>query len=249
MEAKEKRAEREAAAEERMLQAERKTAAEERKLHAEWEAAAEEKRAEREAEERRLLAKCEAEERKAAMELERLKLELEAKRLETAARPAGIAEEVVRRSARIARSPELSAFVDGRDDLDNYLLRFERYATVAGWEKEAWATQLSPLLSGRALEVYSRLSQDESIDYERLKLALLKRYDFTEFGYRRKFLDAKPEGQESPGQFVVRLKNYLTKWVKLAKAEESFDGVVELSSAKSLVQLGNNFVREAEGCR
>ena len=34
---------------------------------------------------------------------------------------------------------------------------------------------------GRALEVFSRLSQDEAMDYERLKLALLKRYDFTEF--------------------------------------------------------------------
>ena len=127
----------------------------------------------------------EAEERKAAMELEWLKLELEAKRLETTARPARIAEEVVRRSAGIAQSPELPAFVDGRDDLDNYLLRFEKYATVACWEKEAWATQLSPLLSSRALEVYSRLSQDEAMDYERLKLTLLKRYDFTEFGYRR----------------------------------------------------------------
>ena len=111
---------------------------------------------------------------------------------------------------------------------DNYLLRFERFATVAGWEKEAWATQLSPLLSGRALEVNSSLSQDETMDYERLKLTLLKRYDFTEFGYRRRFRDAKPEEQESPGQFIVRLKNYLIKWVKLAKVEESFDGVVEL---------------------
>ena len=128
--------------------------------------------------------RAEAEEKKVAMELERLKLELEPKRLETAARPAAIAEEVVQRSARIARSPELPAFVDGRDDLDNYLLRFERYATVAGWEKEAWSTQLSPLLSGHALEVYLRLSQDEAMDYERLKVALLKRYDFTEFGYR-----------------------------------------------------------------
>ena len=221
----------EAAAEERRLQAERE--AEEQRAERE----AEEKRAERDAEEKRAereaaaeeeRAEREAEETKAAMELEWLKLELEAKRLEIAARPAGIAEEVVRRSARIARSPELPAFVDGRDDLDNYFLQFERYATVAGWEKEAWATQLSPLFSGRALEVYSRLSQDKAMDYERLKLALLKRYDFREFGYRRRFRDAKAEGQESPGQFIVRLKNYLTKWIKLAKVEESFNRVVEL---------------------
>ena len=226
---------RETATKERSLQAEREAAVEKRRLQAEREAEerraereAEEKRAEREAEERKLHAKREAEKRKASMGLERLKLELEAKRLETAARPAGIAEKVIRRSARIARSPQLPAFVDGRDDLDNYLLRFERYPTVARWEKEAWATQLSTLLSGRALEVYSRLSQDKAMDYERLKLVLLKRYDFTEFGYRRRFRDAKPEGQESPSQFIVRLKNYLTKWVKLAKVEESFDGVVEL---------------------
>ena len=106
----------------------------------------EEKRAKREAEKRKLLAEREAKERKAAMELERLKLELEAKRLETAARPPGITKEVVLQSARIERSPELPAFVEDRDDLDNYLLRFERYATVEGWEKETWATQLSPLL-------------------------------------------------------------------------------------------------------
>ena len=97
-------AKREAAAEERRLQAEREIAAEERTAEGE----VEERRAEREAEERILLAKHKAEERKADMELERLKLEL-----------------------------ELPAFVNGRDDLDNYLLRFERYATVAGWEKEA----------------------------------------------------------------------------------------------------------------
>ena len=46
---------------------------------------------------------------------------------------------------------------------------------------------------------------------DRLKLALLKRYDSTEFGYRKRFRKAKPESQESPGQFMVRLNNYFTK--------------------------------------
>ena len=58
--------------------------------------------------------------------------------------------------------------------------------------------QLSPLLSGRALEVYSRSSQEDAMSYDRLKLALLKRYDFMEWGYRKRFREAKPEGQESP---------------------------------------------------
>ena len=96
------------------------------------------------------LRRIEAEEKKAVMELERARLEFESKDGERENR--SNAAEEIRRSVRIARSPELSAFVDGRDDLDNYLLRFERYATVARWEKDSWAAQPSPLLSGRALE-------------------------------------------------------------------------------------------------
>ena len=117
----------------------------------------------------------------------------------------------------IARSPELTAFVNGKDDLDNYLLRFERYATVKRWKKDSWVTQLSPLLSGRALEVHSRLSREDAMSYDRPKLAFLKRYDITEFGYRKRFREARLKGQESPGQFMVRLKNYFTKWMELSK--------------------------------
>ena len=57
----------------------------------------------------------------------------------------------------------------------------------------------------------------------------MKRYDFTDFGYRKRFREAKPEGQESPGQFMVRLQIYFTKWIELSKVEKSFDGAVELT--------------------
>ena len=46
------------------------------------------------------------------------------------------------------KTPVLPGFVDGKDNLDSYLLRFERYATVAGGKRSDWATCLSPLLSG-----------------------------------------------------------------------------------------------------
>ena len=85
------------------------------------------------------------------------------------------------------RTPLLPSFVDGKDNLDEYLLRFERYASVAKWNRSAWATQLSRLLAGKAVEVYSRLSPEEAMDYKRLKVALLERCDFTERKYHEKF--------------------------------------------------------------
>ena len=72
-----------------------------------------------------------------------------------------------------AKTPKLPSFVDGRDDLDAYLQRFERFATNAKWEKTGWATKLSALLSGRALDVYSRLSEEAAVDYDQVKLALI----------------------------------------------------------------------------
>ena len=56
------------------------------------------------------------------------------------------------------KAPKLPSFVDDTDDLDAYLLRFERFADTAKWEKTGWASKLSALLSGQALEVYSSLS-------------------------------------------------------------------------------------------
>ena len=66
------------------------------------------------------------------------------------------------------------------------------------------------------------------MDYERLKVALLERYDFTERGYREKFRKARPEGHESPSQFIFRLRNYFPKWVELAEVEQTFMVVVDL---------------------
>ena len=127
-----------------------------------------------------------------------------------------------------AKAPKLPSFVDGKDDLDAYLQRFERFAETAKWKKDGWASKLSALLSGRALEVYSRLSEDAAKDYDRVKIVLMKRYDLTEDGYRRKFRASKPEVDESPEQFIVRLDRYLLRWLELSNTARSFDGLKDL---------------------
>ena len=72
------------------------------------------------------------------------------------------------------KGPKLPTFVDGTDDLDSYLQRFERYARINNWDRADWAVSLSVLLIGRALDVYSRQSDEAAIDYDQLKTALLK---------------------------------------------------------------------------
>ena len=85
------------------------------------------------------------------------------------------------------KTPKLPKFIDGTDAIDSYLQRFERLARTNNWTEDTWAVSLSVLLTGKALDVYSRLSEEEAISYVHLKEALLKRYNLTEEGYRNKF--------------------------------------------------------------
>ena len=71
-----------------------------------------------------------------------------------------------------AKSPKLPSVIDEKDELDSYLLGFESYPENAIWEKDTWAIKLSALLTGRAMDVYTRMSDTDSSDYDKLKKAL-----------------------------------------------------------------------------
>jgi len=60
---------------------------------------------------------------------------------------------------------------------------------------------------GRALDVYSRMPPEQASDFERLKDALLKRYQLSADGFKKRFRSAKPEAGETPSQFLIRLDN------------------------------------------
>ena len=74
------------------------------------------------------------------------------------------------------------------------------------------------------------MSNKDDNDCNKLKKApLLTRYSFTEDGYRRRFRDVKQETDETQNQFVVRLKNYLAKWLKRSGSSPgNFDALVDL---------------------
>ena len=132
-----------------------------------------------------------------------------------------------RDSITIPQAPQLPMFVDGTDDMNSFLERFERIAKIQGWESENWAIMLSTLLSGTALDVYARLSSADAMNYKLVKMALLKRYNMTEEGFRSKFRSARPQKGENPSQFITRIRCYLNHWIDMAEIK-SFDAFKDL---------------------
>ena len=105
-----------------------------------------------------------------------------------------------------------------------------------------WAIKLSALLTGTAMEVYTRMSDTDASDYDKLKKALLTRYNHTKDGNSKRFREATPETEETPDQFVIRLnsidvknmhphrtENYLAKLLLLSRGNpQNFDALVDL---------------------
>ena len=156
--------------------------------------------------------------------LKKIEAEVELKKIEaeTTSHPWGPKEK-----SSNPRSPKLPYFDEHTDKMDSYLTRFESYALSNKWDPSMWASYLSALLKGRALEVFVRLNRDDQSDYGQIKEALLTNFDLTERSFRKKFRDCRPEKAETFRQFSGRLASYLDKWLGLAKVEKTYEAVCD----------------------
>lgn len=102
-------------------------------------------------------------------------------------------------------------FEEGQDP-DVLLKSFEKIAGLQKWDKSQWAVRLVPMLSGKALKAYSRLSDEESDNYDAIKTAILKRYELTSEAYRDKFRKCRQFSDESFKDFVVRAERFFHHW-------------------------------------
>lgn len=64
--------------------------------------------------------------------------------------------------------PKIPQYLAG-EDLENYLLRFERIARTWGWPEAEWAYHLFPLLTRKALGAYSAMDEERAHSYPDLK--------------------------------------------------------------------------------
>ncbi|KAJ8048329.1 hypothetical protein HOLleu_00598 [Holothuria leucospilota] len=109
----------------------------------------------------------------------------------------------------ILKKSPVPSFDDKVDDIECYFKRFERYAEAMQYPKDKMVALLSTVLTGKALNVYSRLSE-----------ALLKPYVLNANGFCRKFRNSKLDSDETYSQFIGKLSGYLKRWIDLSGVEK-----------------------------
>ncbi|CAI5637698.1 unnamed protein product [Oreochromis niloticus] len=134
------------------------------------------------------------------------------------------------------------------EDIENYLLRFERVAKTWRWPESEWACRLVPLLSGKALEAYTAMDEERAHHYEGLKAALLTKFDISPETYRQKFRSNTVPPGESPTETYYRLKGLYRRWIRPEQhtKEEMGEAIILEQLIRVLPGEVRTWVREHE---
>ena len=141
-------------------------------------------------------------------------------------------------------APKLTKLTDG-DDIEAYLVTFERMMIAYEVEERRWAYKLAPQLTGRAQQAYAAMEAKHAGDYEKLKEVILRRYDITEESYRQRFRKATRRAGETPREVATRLHDLAQKWMRgCTTVEELLDRVVMEQFLETLPTEVRIWVRE-----
>ncbi|XP_053406188.1 calponin homology domain-containing protein DDB_G0272472-like [Mercenaria mercenaria] len=158
-----------------------------------------------------------------ARKLETEKEEAESRKLETEHKFKTDLEKMSKKKVKVKMSP----FDEKIDSMDAYLNVYETYAVAQDWDKEIWSLNLPFLLKGTAREVFDRLPLEDRKDYDKLKAALLRQFELTDDGYKKKFRTERPRDNETSVMFLARISRYLDGWLRLSKVEKTYEGLLD----------------------
>ena len=98
---------------------------------------------------------------------------------------------------------------------------------------------LSALQQGKALYVHALMPNEDALNYDKLKVALLKRYELTEEGFKRKYKKCRPENGETFQQFTTTMKSYFTRWIDMASIDKTYEGLQDMILREQLTFIYN----------
>ena len=111
--------------------------------------------------------------------------------------------------------------------VDKYFLQFEKVAENLNWPRENWTTLLQSVLQGKAAEVYSAMSVEDSSDYEKVKTNILKAYELVPEAYRQKFRNYKKFDYQTYVEFSRNQEDHFDQWLR-SKNINNFDNLRNL---------------------
>ena len=108
------------------------------------------------------------------------------------------------------------------DDILTFVMTFERALELNGIDRGVWARLLPAQLNQKAMQIFTRLSLEESRDYDTAKRAILNGFKLDSSSYLKTFRTMRRTGQSTYKAFLANLREVAARYYD-AKYINSFE--------------------------
>ena len=128
-------------------------------------------------------------------------------------------------------------------EVDKYFLHFEKVAENLKWPKEHWTLLLQSVVIGKAREMYTQLSLEQSSDYDKVKELILKAYELGPEAYRQKFRNCRKENDQMHVEFARTKEQLFDRWCFSKKIGSDYPKLRQLMLVEEFKRCINSDVK------
>ena len=108
-------------------------------------------------------------------------------------------------------------------EVDKYFLHFEKVAKNCNWPKESWTMLLQSIRLGKAREIFSQLTVEDSGEYDTVKQLILKGYELVPEAYSQKFRILGKSSNKAFVEFAQEKAHLFDRWCTSENVENKYD--------------------------
>ncbi|KAJ8031623.1 hypothetical protein HOLleu_24872 [Holothuria leucospilota] len=113
------------------------------------------------------------------------------------------------------------------DNVEKFFNHFEKLGEQLKWPRDKWSILIQSNFTGKAQEVYSDLSIEDSMDYDKVKKSILQAYELVPEAYRQKFRKYRKADTQTYVEFAYQKERHFDRWCA-SKKVSTFDTLRQL---------------------
>ena len=128
-------------------------------------------------------------------------------------------------------------------EVDKYFPHFEKVAENLKWPKEHLTFLLQSVVIGKAREIYTQLSLEQSSNYDKVKELILKAYELVPEAYRQKFRNCRKENDQPHVEFARTKEQLFDRWCSSKKIGSNYPKLRQLMLVEEFKRCINSDVK------
>ncbi|KAJ8022797.1 hypothetical protein HOLleu_37791 [Holothuria leucospilota] len=128
------------------------------------------------------------------------------------------------------------------DNVEKFFNHFEKLGKQLKWPRDKWSILIQSNFTGKAQEVYSALSIEDSMDYDKVKKAILQAYELVPEAYRQKFRKYRKADTQTYVEFAYQKERHFDRWCA-SKKISTFDTFRQLMLVEEFKRCVNDDIK------